>query len=708
MSNNATQPSAEKNENVALVTQVKETISHKEDIEMMNTSVERTSFCRVGDSFSSTRWLYRLADIENGVLRIPYIDEDAPKAFDNRTRLYWRNGPSVEGSFGVWNWTAVPNMNNPDSDYIESDYLDGVQVIEIVEIPGASDLEQLIKKLQKGISAQPVTPKTFLCFRTSQGTLVGVLCLASELSSSEGLTSISKTTQSLPTYEINTRDTLSLEGRSFYRHLSFDASEKRILVKEPIDIVRNAIIRRTSWAAVKSLSVNKSAWRSIRELIEETPNDNIYCEIAATCHCSEEEAKEYVSKFLENVERYITHNDFDGKVLEAVLEGHPSLMQRCESIVSKQWHSAHKEEIRKATEELEAVKSSAKATQAELKSYAEKIAASEKALSSLKKTIVEQEQLADRVSEQVRSRIAEAQSDAAAFIAEMAFASPSVNHMQVDVAAESFPFRAGDELDPATIEASSDWKDTIETLRLELMEAGVAEKYSTSLAAILYSAFLNHTPLLLAGPNGINIADAFAAALFGRTAGRLDCSAPYLYRFANEMASKEDHVVAITNAFRSGWITHIPELLTADKAFFIVHPFVEDLLIEPKSLFSYAIPIITEFFVDSMPAGHFVGAKNAPDYKEYQSKKAVPQYENVLKSLGCGALTKARIQAILSSFHGLMGDENADLDCLYMILPYAFITCSERPEMIDHVISEMGISNAFADEIKCYLGVGDE
>ncbi len=676
---------------------------------MINEQIERTSFCRVGDSLGTQKWIYRLADIEDGVLTTPFINEEAPKIFDNRTRLFWRNGPSTDGAFGVWDWVAIPNKKNPDTDYIETDYTESVQVIEIFEIPEIATLDKLVNRLSAGIPVLPVSPKVFFCFQNIRGLLTGVLCDSSDIRVSGNQTILSEETQSLPAYDINLYDTLSLEGRLFYKRLSIEGPEKKILVKEPVNIVRDIIIRRTSWSAVKPLGVTKKTWRSIRELIEETPAETIYQEVASACHCNDEEAKTYVSRFVDNVESYISQDNYDSEVLVSVLEGHPAIMQKCESIVSERWKATHVEEIGTAKKELNAIVTDIEEKQSELRTIEERLRASENRLAQVNNNITDQEKLADSVSEKVKRKITEARSDAASFIAEMAFVSPPGSGKQVEASInERAALCPGDDLDPKSLETNRDWKETIETLRLELTEAGVAEEHSTGLASFLYAAFINRTPILLAGPYGGSIADAFSSALFGKTAEKLDCSAPYHSEIYKEINESTDAVITVSNALRNDWITHIPELLTTEKFFFIVHPFSEDLLIEPRSLFAYTMPVFTELLVDAVPSGHYVGAKKSHDYKEYQSKKAKPLYEKLLKSLGCGMLVRSRIQKVLTDFHELMGSESADLDCLYTVFPYASVTHPLRAEMIELISSEMKISVGLVSDLKNFMGVSNE
>lgn len=685
------------------------------DMNMSDNSIERTSLCRVFESNDGQRLLYRLADIMDGVLTKVFIIDDAPKTFDNRTRLFWRNGPVAAGAFGIWEWSAKPNRTKPDTDYVETTYSEGLQVIEIIDVPGTSTIEDVINSLASGLAIRPIGPRTLFCVQNqseSRSTACeGVLCTGADIIVDNGKTIISKTVTSMPVYFLNRQDTLFLEGKQFYRNLDCGTPIRMVRVKEPYDIVREAIIRRTSWSAVKPLGIIKSTWRSMRDLITEMSVDSLYQEIAAACQCDESEAKEYVDKFLTSVDSYINHEDYDSTIMLAVLEGHPDLMKKCEDIVSERWHKTHQSDIDKAQKVLDAVTTEILKKQEELKAKESEITSAEKKLSELGKSIHEQEQLASDVSEKIRTRISEARTDAATFIAEMAFVSPVTSDASVSSSVavpNDSVIHSGKTLDPDSMETSSVWKDAIYTLQLELVEAGVTEKYSVGFAAFLYSAYINHIPVLLAGPNGESIAEAFSAALFGRTAAIIDCSGLYFANFEKDISESEDEVFIMKNALRNEWITHIPEIQSFTKSFFIVHPFTEDLLIEPQSLFSYVLPVFTELFVNAVPSMKYVGGRRTDNFSEYQREKTKPIYDRLLKSIGSGMYTRSRLQAIITDFHALQQTESGDLDCLFAIFPYAFITDKHEVPLLDKLSEAITISKELKKELAIFMGADDE
>ena len=71
---------------------------------MADSLIERISLCRVSmtkdKDDKDTLRLIRLADVEDGILK-EFHPSNGNKLFDNRDRLFWRNGPDVIGSFGI-------------------------------------------------------------------------------------------------------------------------------------------------------------------------------------------------------------------------------------------------------------------------------------------------------------------------------------------------------------------------------------------------------------------------------------------------------------------------------------------------------------------------------------------------------------------------------------------------------------------------------
>lgn len=236
-------------------------------------------------------------------------------------------------------------------------------------------------------------------------------------------------------------------------------------------------------------------------------------------------------------------------------------------------------------------------------------------------------------------------------------------------------YTSGQALKKEFLDENTSWDETINsTLLDELIEAGVSSDHAQKLACFLYSAHRNHQSLLLAGPNGAFIADALSVSLYGKTAGVLDCSAPFSNDTIKEAEESVDQVIVVKNIFRDPWLTSITDVLqSTEKQYFVVHPFVEDIMIEPRSLYNYIFPIITEVLVDHSARRGFAGGVMAAAYKEHIPVKS-PASDNMLRKLRIGKYAAFKLNQVLADAQDMLQSQSGDMAFLLAYFPYAYIT----------------------------------
>lgn len=231
----------------------------------------------------------------------------------------------------------------------------------------------------------------------------------------------------------------------------------------------------------------------------------------------------------------------------------------------------------------------------------------------------------------------------------------------------------GQPLKQEFLDENVSWCNTVETILNELGEAGVGNEHAQKLACFLYAAYRNHQPLLLVGSHAAFIADAFSVSLFGKTAGILDCGEPFSLDALKRAKDSDDQVIIIKNAFRDPWLASVVDLLQdVGKQYFVVHPFIEDLVIEPQSLYNYVFPVITEVLVDHFAGRNFVGGVMAQAYSEHPPVKAAP--DSLLRKLRLGKYAALRLQCVLTDAQDMLGTENKDMPFLLAYFPYAYVT----------------------------------
>lgn len=116
---------------------------------MIDNEVSFTSLCYITVDYEGRIWLNRLADVEDDILHTPFKSERTDNYFENRDRLYRNDGPTALGTVGIWEWTAIPNRDNPAIDYVQSYYVKDYSPVRVVVLM-AKSLDEVIEQLQNG------------------------------------------------------------------------------------------------------------------------------------------------------------------------------------------------------------------------------------------------------------------------------------------------------------------------------------------------------------------------------------------------------------------------------------------------------------------------------------------------------------------------------------------------------------------------------
>ena len=643
--------------------------------------------------------LNRLADIrKNGTIEAFYEDENMPNYFGNRTKIFSKDGPNESGTIGVWSWKSTPSNNDLSRDYVTSEFNSAIEPIEIIVIQECKTDKELIEKIKAGVDVEITSRRVVFAAYLSKGQYVGVLCRYSDLEQAGRLTKLNKKVISLPKYDISGRDITNLSnGKTYYRSISIGIPSEIVNVKDPMDIVKTVILARNSWQLFKQQGKTRSEWKNMRDFLDGLDTTLILDDIVSSANCSHSEATKMLSDFIEYAQSYIDGTSIEDKILSAAIASNPELMKRCKSLIMDEWITENKASVDEANAQLDGLQREIKEVQGcieKQKAEAEKELAAVKEkhdglsaeLQTLSEGISEKEKLAADVEVAVAQRIRQAQNNAADFIATLAFAPKATLDVPENIAAsgelatkthieDMERYVSGTELNPDNLEIASTWLEMLNTISGELVEAGVTSKLSLPLAAYMYAAYITKSPLLMVGPNADAVVDAFSGAVCGRMAGTLDCTENYSTQSVKACYASEDRIVKIVNPFSSNWIGRIPDIVSkGDKFYIAVYPYSEDLQIEPKSLYSYMLPLLTELFIENEPTGRILGGCSTKYYKEFPLAKTTRSYIKILTKMRTSVLVRSKIQMLLSNMHSMLNDQDHDYDVIFALLPYAYAT----------------------------------
>lgn len=679
------------------------------------TSEEIVSLCGIISDYNGQKWLIRYADLSyDGRYHIFRRREDAPPYFTNRDKIFYKDGPSNDGFYGIWTWSAIPNEKDPSKDYILSRYNVEVDAIEVVTISEASSLDGLIDLLKSGIECQLHSRKVIFAACEAKGRYTGILCKTKELKRSNGIAAFAEDCIEVPVYEFTSDDILCLDnGFSFYRNAFAGIPKKLYHLKSPLDIVRDIVLSSISWAIYKTRNVTRSEYKTFKDFLNGIPVDDITRKIQAACHCSNPAAANLLDEFLKTVWKYVDGDSLEDEIILSTISANIELQEKTKALIRTDWESENKHLLAEAQEKLDSFEAKLRDTIARLTESQETLQKAKSEEERLAGIIAEKEKLAEDVEKAVAEKIQRAQQNAADFIANMAFIGGQpiqVAHTEVSATSEilSKPdispyhtFSVFEDLND--LEVHHSWTDVINTAVFELGEAGVAEKYRNGLASFLCAAYIEKQPILLVGPNAIDVAQAFSAAVSGCKYGMLCCEGSYSHQAVAGIGADGEDIVVINNLLAGGWMNRLPEILSQKDIFYIAtHPYAEDIQVEPKSLYGFMLPLFTEFFVNRKATGKYFGGYFADDFKIYSSSKGTHTELKILSKLALSSLVRNRISNLVATMHGIYPATTADDEFLFAVLPIAY--ASLETDKLTEAIADPQNGIAISADLKRDLG----
>lgn len=653
-------------------------------LSLISSSEEYISLCEVKLDFKNEeKILIRYADInKEGQFELFQRNKELPPYFKNRDKIYSKNIPIEIGGFGVWNWSAVLNKNDTSKDFVKSDFNSDIIPIEVVIVPDCSSEDHLTNSLREGYQTELKSQRVMFAAKKPQGGLVGILCNRGKFISSNGKITFSDDVTMVPVYEFSADELIQTKNKAttFYRSVFAGIPTRLCMVKSEMEIVKNIVLA--------SISFQKRGTRAERQLIKEhisaLSTDDITDKICKSCYCTHSMAEQLLNQFIEKASDYLDGKSLDDDVIVSAISSSELLMSRAKKLVHADWEKENHEWMIEAQEKLDSLNDQLRVASGELADAQKALQTTKTEEERLTKVIQDKKQLADDVEIEVAKKIQQSKTSAAEFIASMAFTSA----LSAQVTRVAPPEKAEDThlpnsnyvvieniVNPDNLEQHNTWSQVIETAAIELLEAGVAENHAPGLASYLCAAYIEKQPLLLVGPNAREIIKAFSTSLFGHKRGVLYCEGQYSNTGIRAILNSGETLVEIVNLLSSGWINKLPEILSLNDILFIAtHPYAEDIQVEPKSLFSFMLPIFTEFFVDKKPSGEYTGGYFAENFEAYQPPKNTHNEIQSLSHLTINPLIRGKIKQILAVMHHINPETTHDDDFLFSILPLAYAT----------------------------------
>ena len=652
-----------------------------------------TSLCRVRNfNKKGAGVLRRLADINGDEIYLSF-DSAAPA----HNILYDNNCKVTTNFVGIWGWRPEPNINPNGNDFIISKLYTDKLPIEIILLPDCKSEDDLKLRLLEGIECDLSSGKALIAYPTEHYTYCGVLCFDKSFELVGTEKKIKALTLGL--FEVRVQDIIYVDEKIFYSKLNLGRAKKILYMKNLTKFIKEKIISRAVWSSFKD-RVTKKDLVAFREFLSNFTTEEFYSEIARGYLCTIEEIRPKIDNFIREADKYFQTETFDDELLAAVIKNCPQLLEKCQSIAEEKWRVDNEQIINQTEKKIFVLKHNLEEQGKISKELEKEIADKQSTLDKIVADIERNEKLASEVEVKVAQKIEVARTNAADFICEMAFLNPKIDDVHsAQTITENKSYLPGQPVESDRVEENENLKYFVGTLEAELGLQGVSNEYVLSFAAYLCAAYKNKILLLLAGPNGRDIADAFSVALNGKTAAVFDCAGVNSFSDLNICRDNEDEVIAVLNPFAPNFIAYLPELINIDDKFiFAIYPFAEDLRIEPRSLYNYFLPVLTELIIDKRPARDFT--------IKYSSNKIKAELKKNYKPDAVPISVEKRIKKLVGDTKEILRTcFGRDFDCRDLVTKFPLAYVKGNGEKF---LDEFRGDEKVGEKIRDFLGASNE
>ena len=481
--------------------------------------------------------------------------------------------------------------------------------------------------------------------------------------------------------------------------------ESFMLLVSPAEAVRDQLLASLSWKnyQAKAPSGTHKDHDEIKALIRSCAEEaNFVPALARKLGVPEDEGRKYVNDFVAGIDRTLDGNTLTDEVILAALEKHPEVAEREKQLIADGLAG----ELKEANEMRETIS----------KAYAE---VNEEYFSLTAKRA----EILTRIKPQIRffsdmngaleKKLKNSSEELAKVAAELPFlkliateAAKSLAEIQPKEEPRHVWRFSFQEATAGPSKRVAAWQELVELLEENLKGIGTAPERSTTLAAFLYACFLNNQSLLLAGPGGKALAEAASVSITGKHAALLDCSGPYDPNAFDEVEASEAEVIAVSNPLRPEWAEPLMRLCEeTSKLLFLVQPFKEDLKIEPSGLCGYALPLLTEAFMESRKKETPTRSTLAKAFKHSDAYTEPLQRKEAFDAMGLSTVSETSLGDVLVTAKQLAEGDDLDeeLEFLCGLLPVAYMT--GHPDILAAELDRASLDDSLAKLIKRLEGI---
>lgn len=639
--------------------------------------------------------LRRIADLNSATSLNPVVIETNKEQIGkNRRFIFRQDGPREEHMIGLWSWNEYQDsfkVIHASSKYRLTDVpteLFGVKVYRT---------EEITRQLRTGIVVPKYLGEKFFLYgnRIDSEQIEGILCSSDQFNEIEELKDsgykkiiLKDDIDSLPVYTLGKNDFIQWKDaigqyvitRRVAKTISWGKPQRYLCIQSPSDLIQKYVLNQIS---VQKFSPEKR--EEFKTFFKNVLQKGIREKLQETYYVPEATVELWLLDFTHRVNKgCLKLGNDDISLLVDIIKNSKDLQGKLQDVI-KLPQKDSSEELNKQKELVKQEELRLKQIKADIGKYEKEVQKKEQTCKELNRDIDQYTELRDSIESETKRKIEDARQHMGRFLTEISAFTAVMPTGMSNRRAEGWSLKDGEKTTGKDISAvkSSSWEDVWETIGRNLEMAGVASEWCDLAGSYLYAAYMHHMDLLLAGPHGRVIANALALAVEGKKAVCLSCHGEPDASVIQQLKEMQEPVIVVENPFHPEWLSRMGECKAAcpDTLFIWLHPFTEDLVVEPLGLFNYVLPVFTEFFVNGDEKPEAMQRRLQSDaFEAYQEKKPVEIPLPLMKPFKISMLTRTHLKRLIATAAGIMDERTAagKLEFLMGKLPFALLTNERR------------------------------
>lgn len=311
----------------------------------------------------------------------------------------------------------------------------------------------------------------------------------------------------------------------------------------------------------------------------------------------------------------------------------------------------------------------------------------------------QREEIGRNIEEKIKNRLQHTKECISEFLTDYAIYTVTSISNAENSTSKSVEYNLGKMVDENPYEVQS-MQDLFECLSENLEVVGIENEHIPALTAYLIAAYINKVPMILAGYGAADIADAMSVTINNSLSDKAYCygktdTSPLI---GSDLAS---NIIAVFDAFQINCMSKLMQAVAISQHYYyFILPTSEELYIEPKGIYDYALPIFTEFFVVKRASRNWGGSLCNIELKFDN----VPRVRMSLPKHTVSKLTFTQCNKLLASYSTLINKDVIYYGFLLQTIPI-MLSLGKREELLD-IINNERLSEKEKNELLMLCGEG--